>query len=153
MAFRALWMPGADEAFRADLKGLDSVTEAIEQGCEFVEAAMHVPDDVERPVILPPIRPKRLPLQLGCFSSLGGLHDVDMSEALFAEAPQALAELPGLIAGDVRAESPLARPVPLVAYRRVDVEYQCDRESVVLPRESHQMRAILAPNRSAVDDR
>src|SRR6185503_14725805 len=83
------------------------VTQLPQQLLELVAAAMNVADDVERPRFAFAVVPERLPLDDGSIDLLLGLEDVDVPEALAAEASQRPTQLALLIADDVRTKIPV----------------------------------------------
>jgi len=59
----------------------------LKQNLELVATAVHIADDVERSVILPPVVPERLAFDDGSIDFVLRLEDVDVAEALTSEAP------------------------------------------------------------------
>src|SRR5580700_5253529 len=78
---------------------------------------MHVPDDVERPMLAATIRPHRLALDLKSLQFLWGLKDVDSPEPLPLKTAKRPTQLLRLIANDMGTE---------IAIRSVSIPFLAD---------------------------
>ncbi len=89
---------------------VSGVSELREQLLQLVATAVHVADDVERPVVGLPVVPQELTLDLDRFDVLGRLEDEDVPEPFLLKVSQRVLHLAGLLADHVRAEGSL-RPI------------------------------------------
>ena len=77
---------------------------------------MQIADDVERPVFVPLVVPKRGPLDDRRLDFLGRVEDEDVREAFPLQSPNGPPQLRLLLPDDVRPEVPvLPPPIPLLA--------------------------------------
>ena len=114
---------------------------------------MHIADDVERPVFVPLVVPKRSPLDRRRFDLLGGIEDEDVREALPLQPPNGSAKLRLLLPDDVRPEVPVfPAAVPLFADLLRQVEDQGHRQAVVFPGKLDERLAGLGLDIGGVDD-
>src|SRR5579871_867131 len=95
---------------------LHRVAERCHQVLQFVEAAMHIANNVERAALAASIRPHRLSLDFKSVQFFWGLEDVDTTKALPFESTQRSTQLLRLIADDVRPKVSIRSvSIPLVA--------------------------------------
>ena len=128
---------------------------AAEQGLQFVAAAVHVADDVERAVLVPLVVPQRHPLDRGRLDLLGRFEDEDVAEAFALAGPASTgAAATRCCADDVRPEvAVLPAAVPLLADLLGQVEHDGHRQAVVLPGQRHQRLAGLRLDVRGIHDR
>ena len=137
-----------------DSDAVPRVPELLEQTFELVAAAVDVADDVERPAVLFPVVPERLPLDDGGIDLLLRLEDVDVPEAFASEAPQRAMQLAPLVADDVRTEVAVgSRSIAVVAHALGQIENDGDGQHVVLAGERHQRLARLRLDVRGIDHR
>src|ERR1700730_17582163 len=86
---------------------VDLVTELNKQSGQLFVATMHVPDDVERSVLMLQVVPKRLSHERGRGDLLWTRQHEDMTEAFAFKPPKRTPQLLGLVSDDVRAELPV----------------------------------------------
>src|SRR5579872_2098290 len=133
---------------------LHRVTKRRHQFLQLVEAAMHVADYVEWPVLFATIRPHRLALDLQSVQFLRRLEDVDSPEALPFESTKRSAQLLCLIAHDMRTEIAVRSvPIPCLAELFWEVEHNRDRQHVKLASQCDERLPRVRLDVSRVDDR
>src|SRR4029077_18514646 len=93
---------------------VDLVTEPNEQSGQLFVATVHVPDDVERPMLVFQVIPKGLSHDRDRGGLLGTRQHEDMTEAFAFKSPKRTPQLLGLVSDDVRAE--LAVRPTLIAF-------------------------------------
>src|SRR5712664_1266267 len=99
---------------------------------QFVEAAMHITDDIEWAMFVPEIGPEARALNLNGCNLLGCVQDVDVVKALIFETAQGFTELHSLIAHDMRAKVAIrAQAIALVAYAIRQVKDNGDRQTMI----------------------
>ena len=131
----------------------DGVAKLGHQLQQFIEAAMHIANDVEWPMFVPPVVPKRCALDGDCFHFFRSGELEDVAKTLALQATQRAPHLLCLIANHVRTELPVgAGNVPLVAQLLRQVKDDCSRQNVVLPRKLDQRLAGLRLHVGRVND-
>jgi hypothetical protein len=132
----------------------DLVPQLAQEQHELVVAAMNVADDVERSVIITPIGPRPLSLDLDGLDLFRCPEDEHTPKALAAEPLQGALELGTLSSHDVRPEVPIGpRGVAIQAEPLRHVEDDGDREHVVGASEPDERSTSLALYVRSVDDR
>ena len=130
------------------------VAQLAEQGLQLVAAAVHVADDVERPVVVPLVVPKRGPLDDRRLDFLGRIEDENVWEPFSLQSSQGPPQLRLLLADDVSPEAAVLSPaVPLLADLLWQVEDDGHRQAVILPAKLHQRLAGLRLDVRGVNDR
>src|SRR5262249_54155991 len=120
------------------------VSELLQEIVQFVAAAVHVADDVERPVLALPVVPERLTLEDGRIHLVLRLEHVNVPESLAPEPPQRAVQLALLIANDMRPEITVRpRTVAVVTHAFGQIEDDRDRQYVVLASQGHQRLSRL----------
>ena len=133
--------------------GLHPVPKALQQDDEFLETAVDIADDVERPMLVASVDPHGHPLDERLFHFCGRVEHEHIPETLAFQLPQRPLELRGLIAHHVGAKRTLrAFPVAGQAQGLGHVQDNGHRQAVVLPGESHQRFARLWLYAGGVDD-
>ena len=129
------------------------VAQLLEQGFQFVAAAVQIADDVKRPVFFPLVVPEWGPLDDSRLDLLGRVEDEDVREALPLQTPNGSTQLRLLLPDDVRPEAAvLPAPIPLFADLFGQVEDQCDRKAVVLSAKLDQRLAGFGLDVGGVHD-
>src|SRR5437588_11128499 len=104
----------------------NQVAKLLQEFMQFVEAAMHITDDVEGAMLVPEIGPEARALKLNGHNLLRRIQDEDVVKALIFEAAQGFTELHGLIAHDMRAEIAIrAQVIALMADAVRQVKDNC----------------------------
>ena len=112
-----------------------SIAELPKQGFQFVAAAVHIADDVERPVLVPLVVPERRPLDRGRLDLLGRVEDEDVARSPRASARASIGAVATAAAGSTcgpksRSSRPWFRSC---ADLLGQVEDDGHRQAVVLP--------------------
>src|SRR5580692_88524 len=117
---------------------VDLVTELNKQSGQLFVATVYVPDDVERPVLVFQVIPKRLSHDRDRGDLLGSRQHEDMTEAFAFKSPKRTPQLLGLISDDVRSELAV-RPtlIAFVADLLWQVENDRHRQNMKLASERH----------------
>src|SRR5579884_4558384 len=82
--FSALWMTYSKDFFTCFL-GRNLIPKLFEQGLQFLKAAMHIADNVERPMFMLQIRPEPLTLDLDGVDLFRRGENIDVMEAFTAQ--------------------------------------------------------------------
>jgi hypothetical protein len=131
---------------------IDRVAERAEQLDELVDAAVHVADHVERPMVVAPVGPQPRALDRRRVDRLDRVEHADVAKALAAERAERLAQLRRVLAHDVEPELPIgAAAVALVAQSGRQIEHDRDRQAVVLARDRDQRLARVRLHVRRVD--
>src|SRR5262249_5829335 len=114
--FTACRMTHFERGIRTGVSMRDLVAERLQKCSELVEAAMNIPDDIERPMLVLSIVPERLALEDGVLNFFRRGKNIHVAKAFAIESAQRTAQLLPLLPYDVRAESAVhATAVSLVA--------------------------------------
>ena len=119
-----------DRSLGAGLERLDHVAERLEQRREFVEAAVHVADDVERAAQVASVRPERLTNDLERLDLSRVAQHVHVAKALPLELADVLPERARLTHGDPAAPGAhRVVGVSRLAERGIEIEHDRDRQA------------------------
>lgn len=145
---------GVSEDRPRRIVGCLTVSELLQQGLQLVAAAMDIADDVERPVLVPPVVPERNPLDDRRLHRLGRLQHEDVAKPLPPEPPEPTPQLRLLIADDMGTKVPIAPAgVAVLADPLVQIQHDRHGQDVVLPGQFHERLAGLRLNVGGIDHR
>ncbi len=131
---------------------ITKVAEGGEQLVELLAAAVHVADHVEGSVIAAAIVPHPFAHDGGAIDFLRRAQQVDTAEAFRLQVAERTSQLPGLLRYHVRSEGTIgARAVAFLAQLHGHVEYDGNREHVVLARERDERLPRLGLHVGGVD--
>ena len=143
-----------DLAFAPILRPLELVAESLQQKLQFVGAAVHVADDVERAGVAPLVGPERLAHHFRCVARFRRRQLPDLAETFTLQPPEPLADLGHHPVHDLGSERTV-RPLPIAfdADVRARVDHHRDRQRVPLACELHPRLAVGRADVGSVDDR
>src|SRR5260370_15308680 len=100
---------------------------------QFVEAAMHVTNDVKGAMFMPEIGPEARALNLNGRNLLRCVQDEDVVEALIFQTAQGFTELHSLIAHDMRTKVAIGtQAIALMTDAVRQVKDNCYRQTMIL---------------------
>src|SRR5258706_1775701 len=118
---------------------LNRIAEMRQQAEQFVQAAVHVADDVERSMLMPQVVPERLTLDDKTFEIFRLLKDVKVPKSFSLQATQRTPHLLRLITDNMRPEIAVGTcAIALLAKLLGEVENEGHGQDVILARQRDQ---------------
>src|SRR5205809_1027565 len=115
---------------------IHDISQPPKQAHQFIEAPVHVTDDVERPMLMAQVTPERLSFDLNRVDLLRGIEDVDVAKPFAFEASHRSTHLLMLLPYYMSTEVTI-RPVPVSLSAQLfgQSENDCHGDCMVITRD------------------